>query len=226
VTPVEIKVRAIEEKPTAVGETFTLSKGIQVTHANLPVTDRSNLLLNDRDEPEDTAPSAGLKITLVSAPKHAESFELGARGGWSYSDPVTVTLKLLDNDFNSPPTAHDAYHVVPHPDDGYKGNLSVQVYDPDDSILNYRVTRAPKFGSLELDLDTGSFCYLPASDKQGYLDSFDYEVLDLLGASASATFTMELGDPPDISFQALSTLSIEPSLHESREPIESQAYGS
>ena len=217
ITPIQLRVTAIEEAPTASGEEFSITKGLLTTHADLPEADHANLLLNDRDEPEDTAASANLQVTLVSAPKFAASFELGKRGGWSYrvvedsastqdsfsytvsdgtfdSAPVTVSLSLLDAHANSAPIANDTCHAVPRASNGYEGNLSVQVSDPDDSILNYRIIREPEFGSVELDLTSGAFLYLPNSTKQGYIDSFKYEVSDLRGGSDQGTFSMLIGE--------------------------------
>lgn len=217
ITPIELRVKAVEESPIASGEEFSITKGLLTTHPNLAEADHANLLLNDRDEPEDTAPSARLEITLVSAPRFAASFELGEQGGWSYrvaeksaatqdsfsytvsdgvfvSGPVTVQLNLMDADANSAPTVNDACHAVPQPGNGYEGNLSVQVNDSDDSTLNYRITREPDFGSVELDLTSGTFRYRTNTDEQGYLDSFEYEVNDLRGGSNRGTFSLLIGE--------------------------------
>lgn len=216
ITPIELRVKAVEEPPITSGEQFSVTKGLLTTHADLAEADHANLLLNDRDEPEDTAPSARLKITLASAPRFSESFELGTYGGWSYlvaeesaatqdsfsytvndgtfdSEPVTVLLNLLDAEANSAPIVSDACHAVPQPGDAYDGNLSVQVSDSDDTVLNYRITREPDLGSVELDLTSGAFRYLPNTTEQGYLDSFEYEVNDLRGGSDQATFSMVIG---------------------------------
>lgn len=217
ITSVELRVKAVEEQPIASGEEFSITKGLLTTHADLAEADHANLLLNDRDEPEDTTPSARLEITLASAPRFSESFELGRYGGWSYlvaeepattqdsfsyivsdgtfnSEPVTVLLNLLDAEANSAPIVSDACHAVPQPGNAYEGNLSVQVSDSDDAVLNYRITREPDFGSVALDLTSGSFRYLPNTTEQGSLDSFEYEVNDLRGGSDQGTFSMVIGE--------------------------------
>ena len=217
ITPIELRVKAVEEPPIASGEEFSVTKGLLTTHADLAEADHANLLLNDRDEPEDTAPSTRLKTTLISAPQFSESFELGRHGGWSYlvaevstatqdsfsytvsdgvfdSEPVTVLLNLLDAEANSAPIVSDTCHAVPQPGNAYEGNLSVQVNDSDDAVLNYRIIREPDSGSVELDLTSGTFRYRPSTTEQGYLDSFEYEVNDLRGGSDQGTFTMMIGE--------------------------------
>ncbi|MGB0866267.1 MAG: Ig-like domain-containing protein [Granulosicoccaceae bacterium] len=232
ITRIQLAVSAVEEPPVASGEEFAVIKGRLVTHAELPESDLSNLLLNDRDEPEDNSPSARLTVELVSPPKYAETFELGTRGGWQYrtwsdasasrdsfryrvsdgqhiSEPVTVTLNLQNSGDNSAPVAVDACHVVQQPSLGYNGNLAVQVTDSDDSVLNYRVTQQPTQGSLELELSTGAFRYIPSTTERGYKDSFSYEVSDLRGGTDTGNFTLVVGERRVMALGDSITLGVE-----------------
>lgn len=215
-TQIRLKVTAVDEKPIALGESFSLVKGQTITHPDLPEADTGNLLLNDRDEPEHTAPSEALTTSLFTPPQHAEHFELGKRGGWSYSAAasseastdsfsyvvhdasqdskvVTVHIALAQQDDNSAPVVSDACHLILQPEHSYDGSLSLQVSDSDDSVHQYKVTENPQHGSLQLDLNTGDFRYAPNTTERGYLDSFSYTVSDLRGGSATGHFSMVVG---------------------------------
>lgn len=211
-----VKVVPIEEAPIAMGESFSIIKGQTVTHPELSQADTANLLLNDRDEPEHSSPSDRLKIELIEAPKHAESFDLGQRGGWVYgtststtaqldsfsyrvkdglftSDVATVEIRLVSADANSPPVAANTCHSVPQPELGYRGNLSTLVQDAEDQVFSFKAVQLPQHGTLQLDISAGTFLYTPTTSERGYLDSFRYEVDDLRGGKTEATFSMIVG---------------------------------
>ena len=214
-TQIQLTVSPVEEPPLALGESFKLTKGAAVKHPDLPAADAANLLLNDRDEPEHTSPSNKLETILLSPPMHAESFELGSRGGWSYqssenetalqdsfsylisdgefeSQPVTVEIELSSAIVNPPPVVKNSCHLVPQPDNGYEGDLSENVSNTN-NVLSYRIISQPLHGTVELSLSSGVFMYRPTTTERGYLESFDYEVSDLQGASTLANLSMVVG---------------------------------
>ncbi len=75
---------------------------------------------------------------------------------------------------------------------GYNGSVLAQITD-DNSQFQFNIIRAPQHGSLQLDLSTGDFNYLPTTAARGYKDSFDYSVDDLNGGVAEGTVELVYG---------------------------------
>ncbi len=76
---------------------------------------------------------------------------------------------------------------------GLNGSVAGQINDADNTVFNFTVTQAPARGSVQLDLSTGDFNYLPTVESRGYKDSFTYKVDDLNGGIAEGTVDLVYG---------------------------------
>jgi len=76
---------------------------------------------------------------------------------------------------------------------GYNGTVAEQISDTDSDNFNFSVTLEPEHGSLQLDLATGDFNYLPTTSSQGFQDSFHYEVDDMNGGTTEGTVEIIYG---------------------------------
>jgi len=91
-------VSTVDETPSAnadknnvVAGEFLKVSDLKFSGGTLSSSPAGNLLLNDRDEPEDTAPSQQLKVQLISKPKYATDFYVNALGGYGYRSSENTT---------------------------------------------------------------------------------------------------------------------------------------
>lgn len=222
-TTVMLTVKPVEEAPTAAGEQFSLSAGQSMQVADLAFNGETlrsqpsnNLLLNDRDEPEQSTPSHRLRAVLVRAPSHAAGFSLSAAGGWTYqaasattassdsfsykvsdgsysSQEVQVRLNIKALSANAKPTAANQCLALPAPGNSYTGQLASLIKDTDSSSFNYSLSQAPSLGSVTIDLSSGAYRYTPKSTARGFSDYFVYEVDDLDGGTATGVVSLIYG---------------------------------
>ena len=85
-TPVQIRVEAVDEAPTARPDSLTAISG-----SSFNSTASDNLLLNDQDEPDlELAPNA-LRAHLVRSPKDVQNFKLSEDGSVSFDAPAAFS---------------------------------------------------------------------------------------------------------------------------------------
>ena len=192
VATVTITVKAVNDAPVAVDDSFS-------TDEDIPVT--GNLLTNDSD-----VDSSGLRGELITAPAHYEAFSFNFDTGsfnytpavnWSgtdsftyqafdgtlYSNTATVTITV--NAVNDAPVAQNL-NVSTAEDTPYTG--SIVMTDVDSPNITASVVAGPAHGTLDLKAD-GGFTYTPDANWNG-VDSFTYQANDGSLDSNVATVTI------------------------------------
>ncbi|MCX8024908.1 MAG: cadherin-like domain-containing protein, partial [Thermanaerothrix sp.] len=207
IATVSIMVKAVNDAPMAVNDTYTVNED---TVLNIPAP---GVLGNDYDLDGDT-----LSVQLVNNVSHGtlilnssggftytpstnyfgtDWFTYRAYDGQTYSNVAVVTITI--NNINDPPIAlNDSYTVaedtilsVSAP--GILGNDT----DPEGGLLNASKVSDPVHGSLVLS-GNGGFSYSPALNYNG-ADSFTYLANDGQGNSNVATVNIVItpvNDPP------------------------------
>jgi len=226
---VEITINAVNDVPSALDNTYNIN-----ADGTLFVT-APGLLANDSDIDLDTLT---VDTTPVTSPLKG-NLTLNADGSFEYTGSANmqgtdsfqyriidalgaqaiadVTINPLDQ--NSPPSAsNDSYSV--NEDNtlvvGAALGLLANDTDPnnDTFIIDDTYLVSPAHGQLFLATD-GSFSYIPDPNYYG-IDEFQYQVIDTLGATATATATLTINSTPDnpiaqndeYQFQYNQTLSI------------------
>ncbi|MGY5872804.1 MAG: Ig-like domain-containing protein [Candidatus Thorarchaeota archaeon] len=187
----------------------------------------TTLLINDYDIDGDS-----LESYLVTGPLHGvlnlypngnftflpdanwfgvDSFTYNISDGQEYSNVATVTITILG--VNDVPVASD---------DSYTGFEDIEIsetsvldndYDADEDVLEIILVSGPSHGILDLNLDTGSFTFLPDADWSG-TDTFTYQLYDGQEYSNVATVTLAVSavnDAPvasDIDYYAAESTSL------------------
>jgi len=207
---VEITIDAVNDAPIALNNTYNIT-----TNGTLSVA-APGLLSNDSDIDLDTLsvdttpvslPSMGTLTLAVDGSfeyvgsanmQGADSFQYRIVDSQGAEAIASVTINALDQ--NSPPIAtNDSYNVdedttlVVNVGQGLLANDT----DPnnDTFIVDDAYIIAPTHGQLLLDTD-GSFSYIPDTNYYG-IDEFQYQVIDTLGATATATVTLVINSKPD-----------------------------
>lgn len=125
---------------------------------------------------------------------HEQSAEASGGGGAdSRPTPEKNTPAPEAEPRNTPPQTTALCIATPSTKTGYDGSVAAQISDEEDSIFNFSVIDRPKHGSLDLNLATGDFNYLPNDQAQGYKDRFSYTVDDLKGGTATGTVELIYG---------------------------------
>ncbi|MDX1997980.1 MAG: tandem-95 repeat protein [Thermoanaerobaculia bacterium] len=117
-------------------------------------------------------------------------------GYTSSSDEVTAQVGA-----NLPPTANDD-SISTNEDEVVFITALANDIDPEGGPLSVTGWTLPTLGSVEL-LPDGTFQYTPAANVWGS-DFFDYEIVDPLGATATARITVEIlavNDPPVTTYE-------------------------
>ncbi|TMP05576.1 hypothetical protein CWC11_09600 [Pseudoalteromonas sp. S3178] len=226
---VEITINAVNDVPSALDNTYNIN-----ADGTLFVT-APGLLANDSDIDLDTltvdttpvtSPLKGnltlntdgsFEYTGSANMQGTDSFQyriFDAQGAQAVAD---VTINPLDQ--NSPPSAsNDSYSVNEDNTLVVDAALGLLANDTDPNndtfIIDDTYLVSPAHGQLFLATD-GSFSYIPDPNYYG-IDEFQYQVIDTLGATATATATLTINSTPDnpiaqndeYQFQYNQTLSI------------------
>ncbi|MEL0633109.1 Ig-like domain-containing protein [Pseudoalteromonas carrageenovora] len=226
---VEITINAVNDAPIALDNTYNID-----SDGTLSIT-APGLLANDSDIDLDTltvdttpvaSPTKG-SITLntdgsfeyigSANMQGADSFQYRIVDAQDAQAVANVTINAFDQ--NSPPsTSNDSYSLAEDTTlvvDAAQGLLANDT-DPnnDTFIIDDSYLVSPSHGQLLLATD-GGFSYIPDPNYYG-IDEFQYQVIDALGATASATATLTINSIPDnpvaqndeYQFQYNQTLSI------------------
>lgn len=96
--PVSATFSALDDTPTAAADSASVVAGELFKVADLRFNGQAlssspagNLLLNDRDEPQHSAPSTQLKVQLLTRPRYATEFYVNAAGGYAYRAAESTT---------------------------------------------------------------------------------------------------------------------------------------
>ncbi|MBQ4799501.1 tandem-95 repeat protein [Pseudoalteromonas sp. MMG006] len=226
---VEITINAVNDAPIALDNTYNID-----SDGTLSII-APGLLANDSDIDLDTLT---VDTTPVASPTKG-SITLNTDGSFEYIGSANmqgtdsfqyrivdaqgaqavanVTINAFDQ--NSPPsTSNDSYSLAEDTTlvvDAAQGLLANDTDPNDDTfIIDDSYLVSPSHGQLLLATD-GSFSYIPDPNYYG-IDEFQYQVIDALGATASATATLTINSMPDnpvaqndeYQFQYNQTLSI------------------
>ncbi|BED87955.1 hypothetical protein PspMM1_04230 [Pseudoalteromonas sp. MM1] len=207
---VEITINAVNDAPIALDNTYKISAdGTLLIGA-------PGLLNNDSDIDQDlltldttpvSLPSKGT-LTLVADGSFeyegsanmqgADSFQYRIFDAQGAEAIASVTINALDQN-SSPTAANDSYTVDEDTTlivDSSQGLLANDT-DPNNDTFTIDDTYSvsPTHGQLQLATD-GSFAYIPDANYYG-IDEFQYQVIDTLGATATATVTLTINSKPD-----------------------------
>jgi ELWxxDGT repeat protein/VCBS repeat-containing protein len=206
---VTISVITINEPPTAVADLYNVIEG-----GELGRDADSGVLANDTDPNDDVLtvervpdsgptdgqitlnPDGSFLYTPDSTFRGIDSFSYKAKDAEFYSDPVTVTLRVGEN--NPPTVVDDVYDVemnVPLIKTADNGGLLDNDFDLDgDDFVVFNWTQ-PLKGTINVASD-GAFTYTPANGIFGN-DEFTYQVRDGHDDSEMATVTLIINAPND-----------------------------
>ena len=133
-----------------------------------------------------------------------DSFSYRVDDGSAVSDPVTVSLSVLDQGFRDgliiekSQAKNDHYFIdrntsISIATPGYLENDS----DVDGQIASTTILSRPRFGTLTLGSERGSFDYVPYPGFVG-IDSFRYQVTNEVGTSHPVTVELEVVEPATV----------------------------
>jgi len=144
-----------------------------------------------------------------------DSFAYRATDGVSYTDAVTVTLSVLDENSDAPPIAVFDKYYSPQGKSFFissdKGVLSND-FDPDSSgDLLITVDLDSYYGMLSMNED-GSFSYEPEDEDFSGIDFFSYFISDGVSTSRAATVMIVItpdgtNNPPEASDDSYTMLA-------------------
>lgn len=223
---VEITINGISSPPVAANDNYTLEEDSFFT-ADGSTTDRLSVLSNDSNADVGDTLSVGLVrnsnhgfVTLSTDGTFTYSPNTGYFGVDTFLYQVTDSFGnvaqaagiLTVTRKNEPPSARpDTYSfdedttLTASADTGLLKNDTDLDLDP--ISLNTTPVTPPASGTLTLASD-GSFIYVPASNATGIV-TFQYEISDNLGLTATATVTLSIkniNDPPEALDDTAQTL--------------------
>jgi VCBS repeat-containing protein len=196
-----ITVNPVNDPPIAVDDVFVTDEDAAVG---------GSVLANDSDVDDDL-----LTVALVNGPANG-TLVLNAQGAFTYTPAAnfngsdsftyevsdgkggtaTATATISVNAINDPPIASDDDFAAEE-DQSVGGNVLSNDTDIDGDALTAALLGGPANGTLTVNAD-GTFIYTPDPDFNG-TDSFNYQVSDGNGGSATATVTLTVNavnDPP------------------------------
>jgi VCBS repeat-containing protein len=205
---VTITVNAVNDRPVAVGDSYTTAEDTPLTIA------APGVLGNDLDVEANL-----LTAILVASPAHG-TLALNGNGSLTYTPAAdyhggdSFTYRAKDATLTSTNVATVSITVTPVNDapvafdDSYSTaedqpltvsapGILTNDTDADGDLLNVRLVDSPATGVLTLNAN-GSFTYTPAADFHG-TDLFTYEAWDASVGSTKATVTITVtpvNDPP------------------------------
>ncbi len=188
---VEITVAAVNDAPTAVGDSYTTDEDIAITTGNVLENasdiDGDMLSIGSFTQPEHGSVEYNNDGTFTYTPAAnyhgTDSFTYTVSDG--NGGTVTETISLSINSLNDNPTAGNDTITVDEDSSVITGNLLDNDFDVDGETVFIDGVSSPSHGSVVYHGD-GTFTYTPDPDYCGN-DSFTYTIKDGVGGESEVT---------------------------------------